>query len=510
MRGVRPAICVAPQVGAVLGRSALLLRRLPRTAVASAGAGRMSDAQFRAEVEVPVPAADLFAWHERPGAFERLAPPWMRVRVLHRCGQGVRDGARVTLRAREGWRVTTWEVEHRGYVPGREFRDVQLRGPFAAWEHTHRVEPLAAGATAPRCRLVDAIRYRLPGGALGQWLGDGFARRELTRLFRFRHARTVADLAAWARWAQRARMRIAITGASGLVGSALVPFLTTQGHTVAKLVRRAAAAGDEIEWQPTAGRLDATALRDIDAVVHLAGENLAAGRWTAQRQRAIRDSRVVGTRLMAERLAEATRADGRPRVWACASAIGIYGDRGDEELTEDSAPGRGFLAEVCREWEAATEPARAAGVRVINLRFGVVLAPHGGALAKLLPPFRAGLGGPVGDGRMWMSWIGLDDAIGAIGEALHNARLNGPVNVVAPHAVRNAEFAATLGKTLHRPAVARVPALMLKLMFGEMAEATILASTKVRPVRLEAEGYAFCHAHLAAALAHLLGKTASE
>jgi uncharacterized protein (TIGR01777 family) len=463
---------------------------------------------FQATVELPVPAAAAFAWHERPGAFERLAPPWMRVRVLRRSGDGVRDGARVTLQARDGWLVTTWEVEHRGYAAGREFRDVQRRGPFAAWEHIHRVEPADPGDT--RSRLTDTLHYRLPGGVLGRWFGGRFARRELSRLFRLRHARTAADLAAWARWAHRPRMRIAVTGATGLVGSALVPFLTTQGHNVVKWVRRAAAGPDEVAWDPAGGRLELAALRDVDAVVHLAGENLASGRWTAERKRAIRDSRIASTRLVAERLAEATKADGRPRVWASASAIGFYGNRGEEALTEDSAGGDGFLAAVCRDWEAATEAACAAGVRVAHLRFGVVLSPQGGALAKLLPPFRAGLGGPVGDGRMWMSWIGLDDAVGAVGHVLHDARLAGPVNIVAPHPVRGAEFAATLGQVLHRPAVARVPAMMLKLMFGEMAEATILASAKVHPARLEAAGYSFRHAHLAAALSHLLGKEPTE
>ena len=297
-------------------------------------------------------------------------------------------------------------------------------------------------------------------------------------------------------------MRISVTGSSGLIGSALVPFLTAQGHEVGRVVRSTTAAGDW-RWDPGAGHVDAGAVNGKDAVVHLAGESIAAGRWSAARKARIRDSRVHGTRVVAEAVA---RADPRPKALLCASAMGFYGDRGDERLTEASAPGRGFLSEVSREWEEACAPAREQGVRVVNLRFGIVLSPAGGALAKMLLPFRLGAGGVVGSGKQWWSWVGLDDAVGAIQHALVTPGLSGPVNVVAPNAVTNAEFTRTLGRVLARPTLFPVPVFAARLAFGEMADALLLASARVVPERLQQTGCVFHHPELEGALRHLLGR----
>jgi len=298
-----------------------------------------------------------------------------------------------------------------------------------------------------------------------------------------------------------------VTGASGLIGRALSAFLSTGGHIVVPLVRGTPKAG-EIAWDPR-GTLDPAALEGVDAVVHLAGENIAAGRWTSARKRRIRESRIAGTTLLANAIA---RLQHPPGVLVSAAAIGIYGDRGDEVLDETSPPalpGR-FLADVCREWEAATEPARQAGVRVALPRFGAVLSPAGGALAKLLPIFKAGLGGPVGGGRQWMSWISIDDAVGAIHHALLTETLSGPFNAVAPAPVTNAEFTRTLAHVLRRPSVFPVPALVLHLLFGAMADETVLPSTRVVPARLRAEGYAFRHPQLEPALRFVLGRVADS
>jgi len=297
-------------------------------------------------------------------------------------------------------------------------------------------------------------------------------------------------------------MRISVTGSSGLIGSALVPFLTAQGHEVGRVVRSMTTAGDW-RWDPGAGHVDAGAVNGKDAVVHLAGESIAAGRWSAARKARIRDSRVRGTRVVAEAVA---RADPRPKALLCASAMGFYGDRGDERLTEASAPGRGFLSEVSREWEEACAPAREQGVRVVNLRFGIVLSPAGGALAKMLLPFRLGAGGVVGSGKQWWSWVGLDDAVGAIQHALVTPGLSGPVNVVAPNAVTNAEFTRTLGRVLARPTLFPVPVFAARLAFGEMADALLLASARVVPERLQQTGCVFHHPELEGALRHLLGR----
>lgn len=296
-------------------------------------------------------------------------------------------------------------------------------------------------------------------------------------------------------------MKILVTGASGLVGSALVPLLTGDGHEVVRLVRSAPGAGD-VPWDPDAGTLGAEALEGFDGVVHLAGEHIASGRWNTGKKRRIRESRVRGTRLLAETLAALKRP---PRVLVSASAVGFYGDRGEEELTEGSPAGTGFLSEVCREWEAATEAAEGKGVRVVHARLGIVLSRRGGALAKMLTPFRLGVGGILGNGRQYMSWVTLDDAAAALGHLLAADTVTGPVNVVAPAPVTNREFTATLSRELHRPGVFPIPVVMARLAFGEMAEALLLASARVKPEKLLDSGYAFRHGSLTEGLRHVLG-----
>lgn len=296
-------------------------------------------------------------------------------------------------------------------------------------------------------------------------------------------------------------MHIAVTGASGLVGSTLVPLLSAGGHRVTRLVRRAAGDG-EATWDP-AGGVDLSALEDVGAVVHLAGENIAAARWTAAVKQRIRDSRVQGTRVLCEALARSPRP---PNVLVCASAIGFYGDRDAEELTEESAAGTGFLAEVVRDWEAATGPARAAGIRVVNLRFGVILSAKGGALAKMLLPFKLGAGGRVGDGKQYWSWISIDDAAGAVDHCIMTDGLSGPVNAVAPRPVTNEEFTKTLGHVLRRPTVLPMPAFAARLVLGEMADDLLLASARVVPRQLERTGYVFRQPELESALRHVLGR----
>ena len=299
-------------------------------------------------------------------------------------------------------------------------------------------------------------------------------------------------------------MKIAVTGSSGLVGEALVPHLAAGGDDVRRLVRPGAPGqSDAIPWDPDRGTLDAAALAGVDAIVHLAGENIAAGRWNDERKRRILASRVTGTRLVAETLAAMQHP---PRVLVCASAIGFYGPHGDEPIDESAGPGTDFLAGVCSEWEAAADPARAAGVRVVHLRFGVVLSPRGGALKKMMTPFKLGAGGRIGSGKQWMSWVSIEDAVGAVRQALHYARLDGPVNVVAPNPVTNAQFTKLLGHALGRPTIFPMPAFAARLAFGEMADHLLLTGQKVLPRRLLETGYRFRHPSLEEALRHLLGR----
>lgn len=282
-------------------------------------------------------------------------------------------------------------------------------------------------------------------------------------------------------------MKILLTGAGGLVGSALTPRLAAGGHGITRL-------SHSQPWPELAGH---------DAVVHLAGENIATGRWTPEKKARIRDSRVEVTRRLCEAVAKLASP---PRVVICASAVGYYGDRGDELLCEESAPGADFIAGLCRDWETAAKPAVDAGIRVVHLRFGVILSAAGGALTRMLTPFKLGLGGAIGDGRQWMSWVALDDGVGVIGNVLANETLRGPINVVAPRPVTNREFAKTLGRVLRRPAIVPLPAFAARLAFGEMADALLLSSQRVEPSRLVASGYRFRFQELGVALRHELNR----
>jgi hypothetical protein len=298
-------------------------------------------------------------------------------------------------------------------------------------------------------------------------------------------------------------MRIAISGASGLVGTHLVPALGAGGHEVIRLTRRHDAGPGTAGWDPATGAVDAATLGSVDAVIHLAGAGIADRRWSDAHKREIRDSRVGPTRALCEWL---RRGPHPPAVLLCASAIGYYGDRGTEVLTEASAPGSGFLPEVCVEWERATDPARAAGIRVVNLRLGIVLSTRGGALRKMLPPFRAGLGGRLGSGTQGMSWISIDDVVGGVSHCLEAPGVIGPVNVTAPAPASNAEFTAVLGRVLKRPALLPVPAFAIGALFGEMGRALLLEGQHVVPRVLLETGYAFRHARLDDALRHELDR----
>ncbi len=305
-------------------------------------------------------------------------------------------------------------------------------------------------------------------------------------------------------------MRILVSGSTGFLGTALIERLQGQGHLIARLLRpgtpQKSAGGtgaQDIAWDPVAGQFGAAASEGADALIHLAGASIAGGRWNAPRKQLLRTSRIDATRQLIAALAIMQRP---PRVIVAASAIGYYGNRGDETLTEASAPGNDFLAELCREWEAETARGAEFGARVVSLRFGIILAAHGGALPRMALPFKLGAGGRLGDGRQWMSWVTLAEVIGIVQFALANSSLNGPVNVVAPNPVRNSEFTSVLAKTLHRPAIFPAPAFALRLALGEMADSLLLVSQKVKPLTLTESGYRFQQPDLAGALAEIFRK----
>jgi uncharacterized protein (TIGR01777 family) len=455
---------------------------------------------FEKQSRLAVPASWVFDWHLRRGAFERLNPPWEQAKVIARQG-GIHDEGSVTLRVPIWGPIRqTWVSKHQGYLPGEQFQDRQVKGPFASLLHTHLVKPDGPDA----CFLLDQLEYTLPFGPFGAF-GESFVRSKLERVFAYRHQLMAADMAAQLAIPHGVgSMRILVVGSTGLVGSTLVPLLTTSGHTVVSLTRGnvSSNAPDVIHWNPETGKLNPEQLEGFDAVIHLAGENVAGRRWTADQKVRIRDSRVVGTNLLARTLASLRQ---KPKAFLCASAIGYYGSRGDQICTEQSAPGDDFLAHVCQDWERATDAAADAGIRVVNMRIGVVLTPAGGALKKMLIPFKLCVGGILGSGNQYMSCIAIDDVAGAIHHCLVHEELKGPVNLVAPESVTNRDFTKTMGRVLHRPTVFPAPAFALRLAVGEMADGLLLSSTRVTPDQLLKSGYQFRCLTVEATLKHVLG-----
>jgi uncharacterized protein (TIGR01777 family) len=391
-----------------------------------------------------------------------------------------------------------WISEFLEVEENEGFRDLQVTGPFDLFDHRHRFEAVSDHESV----MEDRILYALPGGRVGDLLGNALVRRKLGAVFRHRHLVLSRDLAVHASAGGRV-LRVLVTGASGLVGRSLVRFLETGGHEVHRLVRTVASGVGEIEFHPERGAAHPSEMEGFDAVIHLAGDPIAEGRWTTEKKRRIRDSRVPFTRRLSETLAALHKP---PKVLISASATGYYGDRGERILRESDPPGDGFLSEVCVEWEGATEPAIHAGIRVVQLRTGLVLAPEGGALEPMLLPFRAGLGGPLGNGRQWWSFIALDDLLYLIHHVLMKDSIRGPVNATSPEPVTNAQFTKILGRVLKRPAIIPVPKFALDLALGAMTGPLLFASARVNPEKLLDSGFEFSYPSLEGALRHVLGR----
>lgn len=476
---------------------------------------------FAAESTMPAPRELLAAWHFAHGALHRLLPPWQSVAV--ESAEPLAEGSRTVLRLSAGPLRTRWIAVHEQVRPGHGFVDRAERSPFARWRHEHL---FLDRADASQSQLVDRIRYALPLPARlppFSLVAAPMARAQLARMFAFRHERTSRDLRRHMEHRARAGDRpltVAVTGATGLVGSALCAFLETGGHRVIRLVRgrgpkvrtgsQPDASGSgaqdpsmrDVPWNP-AGDWDATPLSGIDAVVHLAGENIAAGRWSAARKDAILRSREEGTRSLARALA--ALAD-PPRALVSASGVGYYGHSEAPAIDESGAPGAGFLAEVARRWEQATEPAWSSGMRIVRLRIGVVVSARGGVVGTLRTPFSVGAGGPVGSGRQGMSWISLDDLLGAILHVIGTPSLSGPVNAVSPHPVTQREFARAMGRAMRRPAFAPLPAFAVKMMFGEMGRELLLSGQFAVPAALLASGFRFDSPRIGEAMAFEFGR----
>jgi len=453
---------------------------------------------FTHRTELDHPDERVFAWHEQPGAMDRLIPPWAPIRVLERAS-GIRPGTRVRLEVGPGPVGFEWELEHTGYEEGRLFVDEQTKGPFQSWRHEHRFRSSGDGRTL----IEDVVDWAPPLGSLGEILSVPVVEASLARAFDFRARRLAGDLGLHARYGSGRGRTVAVTGSSGFVGRHLVALLRSGGYRVREVSRSGGTSPDSVRWDPEAGELDADGLEGVDAVVHLAGESIQGVRWTRAKKEAILRSRERGTSLLVRTLAALERP---PEVLVSASAVGYYGDRGDARLTEANRPGSGFLAEVCVRWEEAADAARAAGIRTVRLRTGIVLSPAGGMLGTTALPFRLGLGGRIGSGRQYMSWIDLDDLTGLILHALRTPEVHGALNATAPNPVPNATFTDILGRVLRRPTLLPVPTVAVRGLLGQMGEELLLFGQRALPERGLGSGYAFLYPDLEDSLCHQFGK----
>ena len=457
----------------------------------------MTDHHFSATALFPCSAQELYLWHGRPGALERLSPPWEHTRVLSKTG-GLDPGGQVVLGMHAGPVPYKWQARHIENLPGVMFRDIQERGPFARWVHTHRFADSPKGAL-----LEDHIDFALPAQPLLPGFSTTLVNRTLKRIFRYRHATLQDDIRLHQRCSQLP-LRVLISGASGVLGSALHPLLTTGGHEVWTLVRRRPDRSQrEIYWNPEGGDLNLAGLPAFDGVIHLAGDNIGDGRWTPAKKQRVIDSRVLGTALIARALAAMPV---RPRVLLSASAVGFYGNCLDCCMREEDDAGPDFISDVCSRWEHSALPAQDAGIRTVFMRIGVVLSPQGGALRRLLATSALGFPRRFGSGAQYISWIGINDMVAAVLHALTCATLTGPVNIAAPQPVTNTELMRVLAVVVGRPLLPSIPAGLLKVLYGQMASEVLLGGCRVATDKLQQSGFTFRHAELEQALRHLLGK----
>jgi uncharacterized protein (TIGR01777 family) len=449
---------------------------------------------------MPCDAGFLYRWHTMPRAINRLVPYWESLDIIEH-PTGLANDSKVVLKLKNGPISLPWHLKLFDVEEGRSFCDKQVSGPFSHWRHRHEMHPVNENYSL----LVENIDFKLP--LLGSFGTRFFAASKLKSLFKYRFKVMENDIKRHYRYKEEKAMKILITGASGLVGNALVDYFSSGAHDVYKLVRSEPSSDKEIQWIPSSadqlGYVDLKQLEGFDAVVHLAGENIAGKRWTKTQKDKIYDSRIMATKFLARTL---TKLERPPKVFISASAIGFYGDRGEVVVDEMSSNANDFLGQTCIDWERAASGATEKGIRVVNARFGIILDPRGGALAKMLPLFQLGGGGILGNGKQYMSWIALDDVLGAIHHCIMTDSISGPVNFVAPNAVTNKEFTKVLASVLGRPAIFPAPAIALKLVLGEMAEALLLSSTRVKPKVLEETNHEFAFADLESALRHMLGK----
>ena len=440
----------------------------------------------------------LFAWHTRQGAISRLTPPWTPMKMFSKSDNGIEKGVKVKFKL---WFLKIpmiWESEHIEYKKNVLFKDRQIRGPFAKWEHTHRFIPDGKN----RSIMEDEVEFKLPFGILIRPFYK-MAIQEFEKMFSYRHRILKHDLENHTDSSKN--LRILISGASGTIGQALIPLLQTSGYEVIVLARRKNSLidGQELFWDPYKGILDLEKAGQIDAVINLNGVDISNGKWTAKQKKLILDSRIIPTTFLAEKI---KNLDKKPEVFISASAIGFYGHYPKKAVTESDKMGNLFISKVCRQWEDATLNAQKAGIRTILLRTGIVLTPLGGALAKMTLPFKLGLGVVLSHGRQYMSWISMEDEISAMLFILKNDKIKGAVNLTAPNPVTNKEFSKILARVFSRNVFFTMPEFLIKLIWGQMGKETLLSSIKVKPEKLLNNGFVIQHKTLFDALKAMFGR----
>ncbi len=447
---------------------------------------------------MPVDASTLYRWHARDGAFQRLVPPWDNIETIAATG-GIQDGAKRIMKLHQGPMSLTWEANHYAHIKDEQFVDEQVRGPFKRWVHTHRFEAIDNSSS----RLVDHIDYELPLAGLGRLAGGSQTQKMLQRMFTFRHRRTFEDLLRHN--AHQSPLTIAITGSSGLIGTALKAFLTTGGHRVRCLKRAQDDLGaDDIYWSPSTNELDHRLLDGIDAMIHLSGEPISQ-RWDEATKQRIEQSRIQSTKLISTAI---SRLDVAPSVFISASGVGYYGDTESTPVDETDPPGETFLARLCQRWEAATAAATDAGIRTVHLRIGVVLSPQGGALPEFQRALKWGLASRLGPGDQTISWIDRDDLLGAILFALNNPTLQGAVNATSPHPVTNRALMDHLADLQSWPSFIPVPSALIKGVMGRQAgEEVVLTGQHALPSKLVDTGFQFYYPSIESSLQMKLGLT---
>ncbi len=456
----------------------------------------MGNKNFRRELSVDVGSKKLAEWHEKPGAFGRINPPWETAKIIKKA-KAIENNLEEHIQIQMGPFKKLWIARYHDVVKGEKFCDLQVQGPFAFWDHHHIFQ--ADGEN--KARLIDQIEYREPMGKFGEILAGKMIAGKLERMFNYRHDITKLDLERHHADDKKLRSgKILLAGGSGLVGSALEPFLQTLGYEVYVLTR-SAKKENHIAWNPDKGSIDSEKLNGFLAIINLAGRNIAAP-WTKKVKRELRESRIKSTELLVNTILNLKE---KPKVFISASGSSIYPLHDGKPYDENGIMGEGFLPKLAQEWEACSLPLEKVNVRRVVLRIGVVLSPAGGAMKKMLPAFQFGLGGPFGNGEQYMSWISLDDLLDIIAFSIEDERYSGVINTVSPQAVTNKEFSKTLAKVLKRPCFFKVPAFLYKMIPGGMGKEIFLASNRVVPQKLIDLGYKFRYENLERAFSHLLG-----